>query len=226
MAHYGTIGSQAASKEIHDVRGTKVSGADGTSLGRVVEAILDHATMKIRYLVVDSEGMFKRFTYLLPADRISADEQDEDGLVAAVTRQQIEESVQYNADMLRSEDDWRKYEQEFKEYWEEQPVMARKDTPSEEPIPQAAATNETNESGSRKLNPAKLYPERITPVFSDPAPGSSKVMLRPKSVARAEDAASGTTLLKPRWWDDFESYLRNNKEGIQAHWSQGSAKTA
>jgi PRC-barrel domain len=222
LAHYGTIGTQDLSKEIHDVRGAKLSGAEGTSLGRVVDAIFDHATMKILYLVVDSEGMFTPFTYLLAADRISADEQDEDNLVAAVTRQQIETSRQYDADMLVSGDDWRKYEQEFKKYWEEQPVMYRKDTyriitPSEEPIPaQATSTSETNESANHKLNPAKLYPERLTPVFTDPAPSSSKVTLHPKSVARAEEAASGTTLSKPRWWDDFESYLRNNKEDIQA----------
>jgi hypothetical protein len=34
MTPYGTIGPQAVSKEIHDVRGTKVRGMDGTKLGR------------------------------------------------------------------------------------------------------------------------------------------------------------------------------------------------
>ena len=31
MTHYGTIGRQAVSKEIHDVRGTTVHGMDGTN---------------------------------------------------------------------------------------------------------------------------------------------------------------------------------------------------
>jgi hypothetical protein len=41
---------------------------------------------------------------------------------------------------------------------------------------------------------------------------------------RAEESASGITLLKPRWWDTFENYLRLNKEDIQASCSQCSSK--
>jgi hypothetical protein len=81
-----------------------------------------------------------------------------------------------------------------------------------------------NESSKRKLNPARLFPERIAQAFSDPAPSSGKLRLRPKSVMRAEDSASGITLLKPRWWNTFENYLRLNKEDIQARCSQCSSK--
>jgi hypothetical protein len=66
----------------------------------------------------------------------------------------------------------------------------------------------------------------MTRVFSDPAPGSGKVTLRPKSVVRAEEAAAGVALLKPSWWDAFENYLRLNKDDIQAKCPQCESKAA
>jgi hypothetical protein len=76
------------------------------------------------------------------------------------------------------------------------------------------------------VSAADLFPRRISEVFSDPAPGSGKVTLRPKSVARAETAASGVALLKPRWWESFENYLRLNKDDITADCAQCKSKAA
>ena len=230
MTHYGTIGRQALSKEIHDIRGTKVQGMDGTKLGDVADVIFDHETMNIHYLVMDSGGWLAALTYVLPAGRVFADKKDEDCLSAAVTKRQIEDSPQFNKTALGSEKEWQKYEQEFKKYWKEEPVMYREDsyrliTPSEGPrSAHATPTSQMNESSKRKLNPARLFPERIAQAFSDPTPSSSKLRLRPKSVMRAEESASGITLLKPRWWDTFENYLRLNKEDIQARCSQCASK--
>jgi hypothetical protein len=78
----------------------------------------------------------------------------------------------------------------------------------------------TNSAGDRAPDAGKLFLERMTSVFSDPTPGSGKVTLRPRSISRAEDAASGVTLLKPHWWEAFENYLRLNKDDIQSHCSQ------
>jgi hypothetical protein len=64
------------------------------------------------------------------------------------------------------------------------------------------------ESGDRPVN---VFHERISKVFSHTAPGSGKGTLRPKSTARAEEAASGASLLKPGWWESFENYLRPNR---------------
>jgi sporulation protein YlmC with PRC-barrel domain len=231
MTHYGTIGRQAVSKEIHDVRGIKVHGMDGTELGDVADVIFDHKTMKIHYLVIDSGGWLAALTYLLPAGRVFAAAKDQDSLGAAVSRRQIEDSPQYNKAALGSEEEWQKYEQEVKKYWKEEPVVYREDsyriiTPSQGPgSARVTPTSQMNESSKRKLNPARLFPERIAPVFSDPTPSSGKVRLRPKSVVRAEESASGITLLKPRWWDTFENYLRRNKEDIQARCSQCSSKS-
>jgi sporulation protein YlmC with PRC-barrel domain len=223
MTHYGNLGTRRVSDDIRDIRGAIVRGSDGKELGKVDDVVFDHETMEIRYVVMDSSGWWEAGTFLLPADRVSADDNHADGLATATTREQIENSPQYDTNLLRSEDEWNGYEQEFKKYWDEQPVMHMKDsyriiTPPEEPIPaQASSPGEgSSRSGISEINVAKLFPERISDVFSDPAPSSGKVTLRPKSAVRAETAASGVNLLKPRWWEAFENYLRLNKSDIQS----------
>jgi len=158
----------------------------------------------------------------------------------ATVRGSIENAPQYDKRSLQSEDAWKNYEQAFKQYWEEEPVMHIKGsdriiTPPDEPLGasassrSSAATSAREESGvseERQVSAADLFPNRITEVFTDPAPGSGKVTLRPKSVARAEEAASGVTLLKPRWWESFENYLRLNKDDIQAECAQCKSKAA
>ncbi len=93
-------------------------------------------------------------------------------------------------------------------------------------LPAGSADQGVRESNTYPINAADLFPERISDVFSDPAPNPGKVTLRSKSVARAEEVASGVTLLKPRWWESFENYLRLNKDDIQAKCSQCTSKAA
>ena len=100
-------------------------------------------------------------------------------------------------------------------------------TPLEGPVfHKADSIGEKSDGTSPPLDVAKLFPERISEVFSDPAPGAGKVTLRPKTAARAEEAASGVTLLKPRWWEAFENYLRVKKSDIQAKCPQCASKAA
>lgn len=227
MTHCGSLGTQHVSDDIHDIRGTIIRGADGEVLGKIDDVIFDHDTMQIRYVVVDHAGRFEAGTFLLPADRISADEDHADGLSAGVTSQQIDNSQQYDKNSLRSEDEWKKYEQQFKEYWDEEPVMHIKGSdrtivPPDAipPTPASSIGEDRRGSGTREVTAAELFPRRISNVFSDPRPGAGKITLRPESVARAEEAASGVALLKPRWWDAFENYLRVNKKDIQSKCSQ------
>jgi len=232
MAHCGSLKSQDVSDDVRDIRGTTVRGSDGRKLGKVDDVIFDHDTMSIQYLVVDSEGWLEAGTFLLPADRVGTDPTHEDDLAAQVTRKQVENSPRYEDKSLDSDRDGKRYEQEFRKYWHEAPVMHingsdRIITPPEEPTPiQASSRTENRETSDRQLNAAQLFPERMTEVFSDPAPSAGKVTLRPKSAARAEKAASGTTLLKPHWWEAFENYLRENKSDIRANCSQCESKAA
>jgi sporulation protein YlmC with PRC-barrel domain len=228
MSHYGSLETQRVSDDVRDIRGTTIRGSDGEKLGTVDDVMFDHDTMEIHYLVVDGSGWLEAGTFLLPAESVSADENHDDGLSTEATRAQIEDSPQYDEKSLRSDKAWKKFEQLFKKYWEENPVMHMKNSdriisPPEEP--DSAQANSTGNSDA-SVDAAKLFPERMTSVFSDPAPGAGKVTLRPKSVARAEEAASGVSLLKPRWWESFENYLRLNKSDIQAKCSQCSSKAA
>jgi hypothetical protein len=106
-------------------------------------------------------------------------------------------------------------------------------TPADEPLPAPASSSPESSarqdgglSAQRQVSAADLFPRRISEVFSDPAPGSGKVTLRPKSVAHAEKAASGVASLKPRWWESFENYLRLNKDDIRADCAQCKSKAA
>ena len=229
MTHYGTLGNHTVS-DTRDIRGTNVRGADGAKLGKVEDVIFDHETMAIRYLVINSGGWLKGEMFLFPADLVSVAEDDDGELAAGVTRRQIDNSPQYDEQTLDSADEWKKYEQEFKKYWDEEPVIHTKDsyriiTPPHEPA-SAARSSVRSDPGDREVNVASLFPDRISEVFSDPAPNSGKVTLRPKSVARAEEAAAGVALLKPHWWEAFENYLRTNKSDIQEKCPQCSSKAA
>jgi PRC-barrel domain len=232
MAHNGSLETQNVPDDVHDVRGTTVRGSDGSKLGTVEDVIFDHDTMEIRYLVVDSGGWLEAGIFLLPADYVFADDQHDDGLTTGVSREQIKNSPQYDRKSLRLKDAWETFEQKLKRYWEDGPVMYMKDsyrivTPPEEPVStEASPTGQESHGSGSPVDAAKLFPERMTPVFTDPAPGAGKVTGRPKSVARAEEAAAGVTLLKPHWWESFENYLRDNKNDIQANCSQCKSKAA
>ena len=74
-------------------------------------------------------------------------------------------------------------------------------------------------SGDLEFSAGELFPERISDVFSDTAPGAHKVTLRPRSVRRAEEAAAGVALLKARW-DAFAEHLRRHRIEVQSRWAQ------
>jgi hypothetical protein len=74
-------------------------------------------------------------------------------------------------------------------------------------------------SGDVQFSAGELFSERISEVFSDTTPGAHKVTLRPRSVRRAEQAAAGVALLKPRW-DAFAEHLRRNRIEVQSHCAQ------
>lgn len=87
MAHFGSLETQPVSDSVRDIRGTIVRGSDGEPLGKIDDVIFDHDTMGIRYLVLDSSDWLKDATFLLGADRVTADLTHDDGLASRVTRQ-------------------------------------------------------------------------------------------------------------------------------------------
>jgi sporulation protein YlmC with PRC-barrel domain len=220
MAHYGNLGSQRFGNRVDDIRGANIYGADDQKLGTLDDVILDHATMEIEYVVVDSVDP-EVGKFLLPASEISADTKHPDHFSAEITKEESRSVPSYDEKTLKSESKWKKFLEGFKKWWEDSPVMHRKDrpdrivTPPEEPADvQAGSTSGTPASSGRTGIPAsQLFPERMTDKFSDTRPGAHKITLRPKPVARVEDAAQGAALLRPRW-DTFEEFLSLNRAEI------------
>src|SRR5581483_11628346 len=104
MTHYGTLGSNRFSLEetSDDIRGTSVYGSDDQELGEIVDVIFDHDTMEVRYVVIDSGGWLEAGAFVLPADRIFANEQRPDDFSADATREQIQSSPRYDEKSLSS----------------------------------------------------------------------------------------------------------------------------
>lgn len=227
MTHYGTLGSQYFSNEVDDIRGTAVYGSEGEKLGQLDDVIFDHSTMEIQYIVVDSGGWLEGAKFLLPADQITGDSEHPGEFAANVNKQDIEQLLRYDARLLNSQDAWKKYEEEYKKAWHAAPVQHRLGsdrniTPEEEPGDEQSSEQASTAS---EASASELFPERLASVFSDPTPRGSKIAMRPGgTVARAEEAASGTTLLKPRW-DSFVEHLRRLRQPIVARCSHCEAET-
>ena len=220
MAHYGTVGSHRFSEDVDDIRGTTVRGLEDEKIGTIDDVIFDHGTGEIRYVVIDSGGWLKSRRFLIMASRIFASPERPDEFQVGVTKQQIENLPPYDEKSLRSQEDLKKYEEEYKKAWHEGPVQHRHGsdrniTPPDDELEPAGASGETSSGGST-VTAADLYPDRITDKFSDPTPSGGKVTLRPAGTAsRAEDASKGVALLKPRL-DAFEALLRRNQVDIRA----------
>lgn len=216
MAHYGELGSQRFSEEVNDICGTAVYGSEGEKLGELDDVIFDHSTMEIRYIVVDSGGWLGVGKFLLPADQITADSEHQGAFTAGVNKQQIDTLPRYDAHWLNSPDEWKRYEEDYRKSWHAAPVQHRHGsdrniTPDEDP---SDAESAGRASTTAEVPASALFPERLASVFSDPTPRGSKIVLRPSgTVARAEEAAYGSALLKPRW-DSFVEHLRHLRQDI------------
>jgi len=220
MAHYGSLGGQNFGRRVDDIRGANIYGADDEKIGKLDDVVFDHATMEIEYVVVDSVDP-EVGKFLLPASEISADTKHPDHFSADITKDESRSVPSYDEKTLKSESKWKKFLEGFKKWWEDSPVMHRRDrpdrivTPPEEPAAgQARSTSSAQAPAAGTGIPAsQLFPERMTDKFSDTRPGAHKVTLRPKPVARVEEAAQGVALLRPRW-DDFEEFLSLNRAEI------------
>ena len=181
--------------------------------------------MEIAYVVIEGGDESHSQKFLFPADRVGDDATHRDSLFIDITKQQSQEFPRFDEKSLKSEDGWKKYLDEFKRFWEEDPVMHRRGsdrivTPTPEELRATGNISEGGEaSGELGISAAELFPQRITDVFPDPTPGAHKVTLRPRSVIRAEQAASGVALLKPRW-DAFAEHVRSDREGIRSECPQ------
>ncbi len=73
MAHCGLLRNYRfpdSSEAAEDIRGAKLYGGDDEKLGKVEDAIFDHSTGLIRYVVIDTGGWLSSKRFLVPADSL------------------------------------------------------------------------------------------------------------------------------------------------------------
>lgn len=224
MTHYGSLGDHRFAEGFHDIRGASVFGLEDEKIGQIDDVIFDHDTMEIEYVVIEVGNKSQTHKFLFPANHVSDDTGHRNAFAVGITKQRSEDFPDFDERSLASEDGLKKYLDEFKKFWEEDPVMHRQGsyriiTPNPDELRADGKATEGNgeareTSGDLGISAAELFPNRIADVFSDPTPGAHKVTLKPRSVIRAEEAASGVALLKPRW-DGFAEHVRRDGASIK-----------
>jgi sporulation protein YlmC with PRC-barrel domain len=245
MAHVGTLRDFRFQDDIDDIRGSNIYNRNDDKLGSIDDIIFNHASGDIEYLVVDTGGWLSSHKFLIPADRVTATD-DNDRYFVDLTKDQIERFPEYNEKLHENDAEWNDYENRYEESWTTTGGILHKEG-SQNILTQDADEMEPVSSEVR----SDVTPTRIAPKFTDTAPTSDKTRLRPEGTAsRAEDtklpgtthntehanwqgaSAEVTTKLDPdatadlsdsypaqdrgRRWRAFEDNLRKNRVDITA----------
>ena len=128
MAHYGTLRDYRftdSDEAADDVRGSKVYGFGDEALGKIADVIFDHATGKIRYVVIDTGGWLSSRKFIVPPEVLQPSVEHEDGFKIDLTQHQIESFPPYDESDLESEEKWADYAGRYRSRWEEEPIMHR-----------------------------------------------------------------------------------------------------
>jgi len=177
-------------------------GRRNEKIGNIEDVIFDHETMEIRFAVIEGGDRSQSHKFLFPVNRSFDDNKHRDGFALGINKQNSEDFPGFAKSSLESKDSWKKYQDEFQKFWEQDPVMHRR--------------------GSDRI----LTPPREE--LRAGGNGSHKVTLHPRSARRAEEAAAGVARLKPRW-DAFAGHLRRHRTEVQSHcaqWAQEGEKTS
>jgi sporulation protein YlmC with PRC-barrel domain len=215
MAHYGTLREFEFPGEVDDIRGSTVYDLEGQKIGKIDDVVLDHSTAQIKYAVVDSGGWLSSHKFLVPADRIKPCGEDEDEFTVGVTKQQSQNLPPYDEKRLEREEDWKRYEEDYKRNWHAGPVQHRHGsdrniTPEPEEMPVSA---EADREASEIERTADVTPARLEGKFPPAEEGGGKIRLEPTESARVENAAYGTAPLSGRW-DRFQETVKENRKDI------------
>lgn len=192
MAHYGMLRDYRFSNDVDDIRGSSLYGIDDEKLGKIDDVIFDHSSGNIRYAVVDSGGWLSSKKFLVPADRIRPDAKHQDDFHADMTKKQIEALPRYDEDNFKhdkndNERAWSDYDERYRKSLETTGDVMHREGSTHAITPDPS---ELPATGEPLPNEESLEPERITGVFNDPTPNSSRTRLRPSGIAaRAEDSA-------------------------------------
>jgi sporulation protein YlmC with PRC-barrel domain len=196
MAIYSTLGEYRfpnAEDAAHDLRGSKVYGADDNEkLGEVDDVIFDQATGAIVYAVVDTGGWLSSKKFIVPPEKLQASAKHDRDFRVNLTKEQIESFPPYDSASVTSEEGWADYENRYRSKWETGPVMHREGTDRNI----TPTTQQQIAAGSGTLASASdAETLEVTPIRTD---------------AEMEISASGPTLN----WTTFEDKLRQRREEV------------
>lgn len=193
MAHYGMLRDYKFSNDVDDIRGSSLYGVDDEKLGKIDDVIFDHTSGTIRYAVVDSGGWLSSKKFLVPADRIRADEKHDNDFHIDMTKEQIEALPRYDEDSFKHDKDndddraWSDYDERYRKSLETTGDVLHREGSTHTITPDPSQMPAT---GSALPNESSLEPERVAGIFNDPTPNSNRTRMRPSGIAaRAEDSA-------------------------------------
>ena len=222
MSHYGMLRDYSFTADADDIRGADLYASDG-KIGGVKDVVFDHESGDIRYLVAEVKGR----KVLIPASHIFRSAADEGSFETDLTKEEAARLPAFDEKMLENEHDWEKhnekhrhfwhdkedkYEEEFKNKWEEDPVMHQSGSTNI-----IAPENEPAPAGERIVTGADLTPRRIVDKFSQPGEMTNvstnlvppNTTLRPAGIAsNAEDEARGGWAMRSERLQNFQRNLR------------------
>jgi sporulation protein YlmC with PRC-barrel domain len=203
MAHVGTLRNFRFQGDIDDIRGSNIYNRNDEKLGDIDDIIFNHETGIIQYLVVDTGGWLSSHKFLVPADRVTSDD-DGDRYYIDLSKQQIEAFPEYNESMHEQEGRWDEYEDRYRDSWTTTGGILHKEGSQNILTPDASEMPPV--SGSVD---ADVTPTRIAPKFTNTAPTSDKTRLRPEGIAaRAEDSKIPGNARAD--WQESESVTRDS----------------
>ncbi|HKD82013.1 MAG TPA: PRC-barrel domain-containing protein [Candidatus Angelobacter sp.] len=128
MPHYGILREYRFEGEVDDVRGAEVYGVNDEKLGKIDDVIFDHSSGDIRYLVLNTGGLFSRKKIMVPANRISPYGNHDDKFYAELDKERLEMLPEFDERLLAPNYDWAEYEKNYEKQWHEGSVLYNKDT--------------------------------------------------------------------------------------------------
>ena len=185
MPHYGMLRDYRFTQDIDDIRGATLYGANHDKLGKIDDVIFDHDSGTIRYAVVDTGGWLKSKKFLVPAEHIRPDAENENDFYMDATKERIETLPRYDEETSTKDTDWNAYDKRYKEAWESGPVMHKEGsthilTPEPDELPAGRGSG---------AGDAAFSPDRIAGKFPPASQDPNKLRMRPSGLAaKAEDS--------------------------------------
>ena len=209
MAHIGTLREYKFKGDVDDIRGANLYGRDNEKLGTIDDVVFDHAGGYIQYLVVDTGGWLSSNKFLVPADRVNMRDDNSD-FTCDLTKDRIEKFPEYKDSVIRSHEDWDRYERRYRAGYEDSGGVLHREgsdhliTPDASELPAIADD----------VSGVSHTPQRLVDKFSTAEPRAEKTRLRPAGIAAgAEDASlPGNPLENEKAvWEEGDQNVRNRR---------------